>query len=367
MASIYRYRNAWAGPLILPNGKRRTVYGALKREVEEKLDALRSDARDGTLTDPNKLTVNDALDRYFAAPGRGGKRRASSIQTYEHAIARAREYLGPLRLQRLTDLHIEDLLAGMERDGVSDLSLKAAYKVLRSALRFSVKRKWIATNPTDSVDAPQPKPPDRKPMLDGVMPDGTPQIRRLLDAADRDESYLGPLVVLLAMSGARLGECLALRWLDLDLRAGRMTIERTLSDGDGKTVVFEEPKTRAGRRTVELPQRCVNALLRHRARLGAAPMPGLLVFPAARSGGPMRRGRRLYMAWHNMLKGAGLPRRNIHSLRHLCASLLIREGRPLTEVAARLGQTSKVLLSTYAHETHGYDQANVAALERLLG
>src|SRR5581483_11189652 len=60
----------WVGSVGLGYGgdgkrKRRTVYGATKQEVVEKLDQLRGDARAGTLPDAGGLTVGQLLDRWL--------------------------------------------------------------------------------------------------------------------------------------------------------------------------------------------------------------------------------------------------------------------------------------------------------------
>ena len=71
------------------------------------------------------------------------------------------------------------------------------------------------------------------------------------------------LYALSLMCGLRMGECLGLKWSDIDLDAGTLWVHRQLqrvSDGGG--LVISEPKN-ASRRTVALPQRVVEAIKRH--------------------------------------------------------------------------------------------------------
>ncbi len=65
-----------------------------------------------------------------------------------------------------------------------------------------------------------------------------------------------------------VGECLGLKWSDIDFEAGTLRVNRQLQrmrrDGDKPgTLVFSEPKN-ASRRTIELPQRALEALRSHR-------------------------------------------------------------------------------------------------------
>jgi integrase len=85
---------------------------------------------------------------------------------------------------------------------------------------------------------------------------------------------LHPPVLLAATTGMRRGEVLGLRWRDTDLDADRVAVRQTLAavrdvDADPRNpgrhlVVFGEPKTAKGRRTVPLPPQTVAVLRAHR-------------------------------------------------------------------------------------------------------
>jgi integrase len=66
------------------------------------------------------------------------------------------------------------------------------------------------------------------------------------------------------MCGLRMGESLGLRWSDIDLEAGTLRVHRQLQRvREGGGLVFSEPKN-ASRRTIDLPQRALEALRSHR-------------------------------------------------------------------------------------------------------
>ena len=89
------------------------------------------------------------------------------------------------------------------------------------------------------------------------------QLAAFLEAT-RDDRLHG-LWHLLAMTGMRRGEALGLRWEDVDLEAGRLSVRRALIP-NGKTVVVSEPKTARGRRVVALDPGTVEVLKAQAAR-----------------------------------------------------------------------------------------------------
>ncbi len=164
------------------------------------------------------------------------------------------------------------------------------------------------------------------------------------------------LWVLLGTAGLRLGEASGLKWEDLDLAAGKLTVRRALQRQRGKGLVLVEPKTPRSRRTIHLADCAVEALRRHRARqaearLAAGPawQEEGLVFSTL-IGGPLDPAR-VNEAFHRALDRAELPRHRVHDLRHSAASILLALGTPVHDVAAPWALQASVTLNVYAHAT----------------
>ena len=92
----------------------------------------------------------------------------------------------------------------------------------------------------------------------------------MLAAADELGDRFAALYALSLTTGLRMGEALGLRWSDIELDAKTLRVNRQLQrmrrDGEKSgTLVFSEPKN-ASRRTIDLPQRAVGALVSHRKR-----------------------------------------------------------------------------------------------------
>jgi integrase len=152
------------------------------------------------------------------------------------------------------------------------------------------------------------------------------------------------LLTMAALSGARSGELLALRWSDVDMpegRPGAIYIRRTLSwgrlKGEDIRPRYYPRKTAAGLRRVQIAPSLLPLLKEW--KLQCPPSPDDLVFPTA-AGKPMRRSNALRGGLWPALRRGGLRRVCLHSLRHSFASALIMSGGPVAEVQTLLGHAS---------------------------
>lgn len=168
-----------------------------------------------------------------------------------------------------------------------------------------------------------------------------PEVDRAIQAAQpRDRAA----IAVLFFGGLRLGELLGLTWGDVELDAGRLFVRRQLCAVSGK---LRAPKSKAGRRFVELPPFVLKELRRWKL---ACPSGALeLVFPNA-DGAPQDQSNFHNRVWRPTLRRAGLRHITVHSARHACASMLIATGADVLAVSRHLGHRDPgVTLKVYAH------------------
>lgn len=186
-----------------------------------------------------------------------------------------------------------------------------------------------------------------------VQPLTAAEARLLLDAA-RHVRNGARWSVALAL-GLRQGEALGLRWSDVDLDAGTLTVRRALQGQTGRGLVYVEPKSQAARRCILLPAALQEALRAHRAaqleeRLAAGPLwhDADLVF-AQVTGRPVDP-RRDWADWKTLLATAGVRDARLHDARHTAATLLLQQGVPARVAMQVLGHSQITLtLGTYSH------------------
>ncbi len=179
--------------------------------------------------------------------------------------------------------------------------------------------------------------------------------------------------VLLLTTGLRRGEALGLKWSDLDLDAGRLSVRRTLV-AVGYDVKWSEPKTAKSRRSVALDAGTVSAMRSHRRQqleermaLGSGYRDDDLVF--ARVDGSPIHPQTVSQAFERHAKAAGLSPIRLHDLRHTAATLMLEGGVPLKVVSERLGHSSiGITADVYQHVTeHMQDEAAAKLGAALLG
>ena len=171
------------------------------------------------------------------------------------------------------------------------------------------------------------------------------------------DSDIGAAITVSLGGGLRRGELLALRWGDIDLDAGALTVQNALERNGGITRL-KPPKTEGSRRTIILPTFVVDRLRRHRAEqaqrfpanVAILQTPETLVFE--HNGRPWVPNT-FTTAFMRALRDAGVKRVRLHDLRHSYASLLLESGVDLKTVSMALGHSSVATTANiYAHVTH---------------
>jgi len=167
--------------------------------------------------------------------------------------------------------------------------------------------------------------------------------------------------VLLATTGMRRAEVLGLRWADLDLKAGHLSVKQTIT-ASNYVVIVGPTKTARSRRRIELDPVTVEALKRHRKaqaaeRLAAGSewLSEDLVF-CEPNGAPLHPDRFTRQFRRAVSKVDVSPIRGPHDLRHTWATLALKAGVHPKVVSDRLGHsTISITLDIYSHVTPTLD------------
>lgn len=191
-------------------------------------------------------------------------------------------------------------------------------------------------------------------------------------SAQQDD--LNPLWRLIAYTGLRRGEALALKWSDIDLPKKRLKVLRSTDSSEPHST--KEPKTKSSRRSLMLDEQLVarlKAYKSHRAQLGWGLVdPDSWVFGGLN--GQLRVANDVSARWARMVNKAvvtfgkeGLPRVTIKGLRHSHATALLEMGVHPKVIQERLGHsTFKLTMDTYSHVTETMQANAIQMLDELL-
>ncbi len=332
-----------------------TTYAEARDFLADQRNAIHNQGR---RADPGRMTVGDWLDEWITELEDEGRVRESTRLFYEQ---RVRNYLKP----GLGSVRLRDLDAGTVRTYYRTLKPTIRAKVhqtLRCALNDAVAHERMSYNPAlglgrrsrtkDSEDGPERT----------WKAWSADQLRAFLHATEDDR--LAALWRLYAVTGARRGELLGLRWADVDFARARISIERAYVEV-GHTQRIQP--TKSGRsRLVDVDTGTVVMLRRWKTqqsqdRLAAGPAwePGDYVFTNL-FGEPLKPEwtRRRFKT---LVSASGLPDIRLHDVRHSFASITLGQGESVHVVSSRLGHAKpSITLNIYAHEV-GDQQKDLAS------
>lgn len=241
--------------------------------------------------------------------------------------------IGHLPLDKVTFAVIEDLkhalldtranADGTKRKGLKAKTVNNVLTVLRRMLALAAKRGLIAGVP--EIEWLKTERPEFDFLDFGEAP-------RLIAAGDQE---WGTMIIVALRAGLRQSELLALRWDDVDLVAGRLTVRRAYVRGK-----FKAPKN-GKPREIALGDDVIAALKRHRH------LRGELVF-CDMGGAVLSKGECKHPLWR-ACKRAGLRRIGWHVLRHTFASHLVMKGATIKAVQELMGHATIQMTMRYAH------------------
>lgn len=273
--------------------------------------------------------------------------RASTLTRYRMIVThQLTPKLGHYRLDRLRPEHIDRAWAELAAAGLAPATVLQAHRVLSRALNVAEQRGKVGRNVARLVDAPTVPRAEVEPLSQA-------EALAVLDVAARRRN--APRWAFALVLGLRQGEVLGLCWQDVDLERGSVTVRRALQRQAGAGLVLVEPKSRAGRRVLALPDVLVDQLRAHRAtqrtdRMLAGPTWKDQGFVFTTPTGQPLDPRGDHRSWRQLLDDAGVRQARLHDARHTAATLMLELGVPARVAMEVLGHSRIGLtLDTYSH------------------
>jgi integrase len=348
----------------------RTVRGT-KRGAEKELARLVAQVDDGLVV-AQSGTIGELVERWFAQ--NDGEWSPSTADGYRSIIdRRVVPRWGPTPLRKVRASDLDAWYAQLRKSGgaggrpLAANTVKRIHAVLHASLEQAVKWGWVATNPAAAATPPQSK---RRTKF--VVPSSEDVVRLMQEAAVVNPAL--PLFFrLAAATGARRGELCALRWRDLDLNAGYITISRSLIETRSAGVVDKDTKTHADRR-VTLDAGTVEELVEYRRECAAKtaacdialPIDGY-VFSHEVDGALSWRPHYVSLAFARLCTKLGIVGVRLHDLRHFNATNLLAAGTDIRTVSGRLGHAdASTTLNIYAHFVKQADEKAAGAIGAIL-
>jgi integrase len=346
--------------------RRRTdFYGKTRTEVRLKLKAASERAEAGGPVRDAKATVAAWLVQWKDTTLAADSRKETTRELYRSICRTHLEPapFGAIPLDRLRPSDVDRLILTLRDKKLADATVQRIFTVLRVALAAAVRDGLIARNPAASVKQPSVAKTEARYLSPA-------EVTSILVAVEGSRYH--DLLALIAVTGLRKGEALALKWSNLDLDAGTLKVRGTLSRIRGELQVTD-PKTAKSRRTLPLSPAVVALLKSHRKKQAAEQLHAgsewagtdhVFTTESGRPVGPENALRALKAAAVKAkLKDVG-----IHTLRHSAATAWLENGVNLKAVSELLGHADiRITADCYGHVSEETSRAAMDTLTDVLG
>jgi integrase len=229
-------------------------------------------------------------------------------------------------------------------------SIAQSYSFLRAVMNQAVRDGAILTNPCQIPGAASDRAKERQV--------ATPA--QVIDLVEAITPRYRAAVLLAAWCGMRRGEVCGLLVTDVDLLAGTVTVRKNRVELLESPISFDgEPKTDAGKRTINIPPHVIPILREH-----VHEWAGVDRVFVGRDGRPMR-GDAIRQAFDRARTKVGMKGFTFHDLRHTGQTLAAATGATLADLMLRLGHASPAAANRYLHAVAGRDREVASALSDL--
>jgi integrase len=356
-------RRQWGAIRELPSGRFQARYPEMdsgttvaaphtfanRKAADRWLAKKRTEIDAGTAGD-DKLALRPLRDWWPGYERSFGHRKSRTRSGYIRSWKlRVEPEFGDTPVRRINGNSIDDWVAGMLAAGVSTSKVTEAIGILRRVLARAVRDRAIPVNP--ALDRSIKLPPQQNLDRPVLTP---PEVEKL--AMNMRQHRDQVLVRLLAYGGLRIGEALALRWVDVDRLNNKIKVCLSVEDTSGKIIVG--PTKTYATRDVDLPASLIE-------QIAELPRSSDIVFPN-RLHRHLRYGNWRRDCWDKAVASSGIDALP-HDLRGTCASLLIDAGASVKDVQKHLGHKDEITtLRLYTRVRPGRSKDLVKRLELLL-
>ena len=269
------------------------------------------------------------------------------------------EKVGEYDLSELTPIILQTFIADMltngngrwGADGLAPNTVNSIVSVLKNSLKTAYMLGCTDRQLGDKIK--RPKVRERKIECFSIR-----EQRKIENAVltSRKHKYFGVLLCL--YTGLRIGEVVALKWNDIDLKKGMLSVNKTCYDTP-EGLVFDDPKTVHSRRIIPLPRQ-IMPILREKRKTSKSD------FVVSEKGKPVSV-RSFQRSFELLLKRHRIDHRGFHSLRHTFATRALESGMDVKTLSEILGHKNpSITLSRYAHSLMEHKSAMMNRLGKLL-
>lgn len=331
------------------DGKRHRKRFAAEKEAKEFKKAIRAERDKGNLT-ATTITIGEWVLEFLETYQKPNLRSSSFAR--QKQSANKLTSIAHISLDQLSGNEIQKLYNSYD-GALSTSSISKIHKLLFAAYKKAVALRMVQYNPMQAVEPVKVKCKEMSVFSFSELI----RIFRVLRTNECYKKY-HMLFYLLLVLGCRIGELLAIRWSNVDFAAQEIYIVASKDSNAGQ--VFNEPKTKAGKRYIPIVyNKCLERLIEMHKKENNQ---DVLIFHT--STGNALGYQNLRRIWLQVCKRANVDK-NLHTFRHTFATTALAKGIPILEVSRCLGHAdANVTLKMYGHSIPGYNQHIISLFQK---
>ena len=371
--SIYKDSNGyWVAQIqigVYDNGKPKYKRFKSKKqsEVVQKMDEYKLQTNNlSVITSDDNITVDDYVKSYLVTFKQHSLKPASYARDYRTYRNYIREYLGHYKISQLTSNNIQiELINAMYNKNYSYSTIHKAYVLLNESLNKAVDENRIISNPCKTVV--QPAKITNQTAIK-FLDDN--EIELFLNEAKNPKYLNGLAIASIIYTGLRGGELCALKWKDIDFENKTLTVVKNITtaydysneENPVRQVLEQDSTKTSSGRVIPLSKSAIQIFQTIKSAKPYTTKDDYVLSTISDKG--MVSVDVVSNAYNTIINNAGIKNKTgIHTLRHTCASLLIRKDVDIKIVSEILGHTTVTF--TYNTYVHIISQQKVQAMNLL--
>jgi integrase len=250
---------------------------------------------------------------------------------------------------------IVEFYASKLNEGLSPKTVREFHNILNRAFAEGVDLSVLKINPVKKA-----KPPKLYYKEHSVWTKNqTREFFKVVEGIDCEVFY-----VLAVFTGMKRGEILELKWTDIDFDQAEIYVNRSLARIKEKGLVLKDVKTRKSRRQISISPYVILKLQEHKAKFNPLhKFDSEMVFTS--STGNYKDPNNVLREFNRFVRLAKVPKVTIHDLRHLHATMLLKNGENPKVISERLGHHDVgITLEIYSHVTPDIQDLAATRLEQ---
>ncbi|MCT3577478.1 site-specific integrase [Levilactobacillus brevis] len=341
-----------------------------KKEATLAASRLELEASTGSLQQDNNILFETVYHEWYAEYV-NTVRESTTVRVTKMFDNHILPAFGNKRIRTITLADVQRAVNGWFKE--VKVNYKRWYNFANMVFKYALKQGYIISNPATLVTMPKRRDNWQRDPNKFWTKQQLIHFFSYIDPVEDAEKYT--LFRVLAYTGIRRGECLALTWQDINFKQATLSVNKSIAQGTGGKQIIQPPKTNTGKRIIPLDDITLGHLKhwRHAQQrlylmMGYNTMhPGQLIFANTKNG---MKSLNTPGKWLHAIiddKPDEFPRITIHKLRHTHATLLFEAGASIKEVQDRLGDADvDTVMNVYAHVSNEQRRNTTDKLTRFM-